>query len=214
MPFPLNRQISRRLTPSLAWLGLTPNQVTLLALAAGLASGWMLLQGTPSGWIVGALFFELAYLLDNCDGELARMTRTASGLGRWLDTVTDCLSHIAFFLGLGFGVHRLDPNRLWIRLGELAAVGVFLTYLAFFLQQLQQRGPSAWAHPDPPGRGEPAPSPWEMLRVVLREDFSLVVLGSALLGQMAWLLWGGVLGAFLYLFIYTVSIAVKVRPAR
>ncbi len=213
MSFSINRKISHRLTPGLAWLGLTPNQVTLLALAAGLASGWMLFQGTPSAWIVGALFFELAYLLDNCDGELARMTRATSGLGSWLDTVTDCLIHMTFFLALGFGVHRLDPDRLWIRLGEVAAVGVFLTYLAFFLQQVQRRGRSAWRHPDPPMAEGPI-NFWESLRVVLREDFALVVLASALMGRMAWLLWGGVLGAFAYLFLYTVSIAARVRPAR
>ena len=197
MRFPLNRSISERITPRLAALRLTPNQVTLISLAAGLLAAWNFFQGSFWGGLFGALWLELSYLLDNCDGELARMTGSVSGLGSWLDTVADCLTHTAFFLALGVGFARTNPNPIWIRAGWFAAGGVFLTYAAFLVEQVQQRGRAAWIHPDPPVREEPS-SLAGKLRKVFREDFSLIVLGAVLLGGLRWILWAGLIGSHLH----------------
>ena len=46
----------------------------------------------------------------------------------------------------------------------------------------------------------------------LRIDFSLLVVLSALLHQMAWILWSGALGVFLFWIPSTFLIAVRARP--
>lgn len=162
----------------------------------GLLAAWDFLQGTAQASIWGAVWFEISYLLDNCDGELARLTQRTSGFGSWLDTVSDCLIHGAFFLGLGFGLHRARGDLLWMILGWTAAVGVLLTYVAFLLEQLQQRGPSAWLHPDPPL--EERFTFAKGVQKIFREDFALIVLVSTCANQVSWLLWAGAMGAHLH----------------
>jgi len=124
--FSINRRISQRVTPWLVPLRVTPNQVTLLSLAAGLIGAWHFREGTAGAWLAGALWLQLSYVLDNCDGELARLTGRSSGFGSWLDTISDCVIHTAFFFWLGVGVARSHTGPLWIWLGVLAAAGVFL----------------------------------------------------------------------------------------
>ena len=197
MDHSVNRRISQWVTPRLLPLRVTPNQVTLLSLAAGLIGAWHFQEGTGRAWLAGAVWLQVSYLLDNCDGELARMTGRSTGFGSWLDTIADCIVHAAFFFSLGLGISRSHSHPIWLWLGVLAAAGVFLTYLTSVLRQVRLRGVSAWLHPDPLPGSEPADF-WGRARAALRADFSLVVLGSALVGQMAWLLWGGFFGAFLY----------------
>lgn len=165
-------------------------------------------QGDPRSWVIGAIWFQAAYLLDNCDGEVARLTNRTSGFGSWIDTITDCLIHIGFFGGLGCGISRYTGNPVWFRLGLLACGGVLLSYLTFVAEQVQIRGRAAWIHPDPP-QEEALKSFWKQLRKLFREDFSFVVLGSALVQQMAWLLWSGIAGSFLIGFASLLSITVR-----
>ena len=206
----LNRKIAVRITPWLARTGVTPNQVTLLALLAGLLAAWNFFRGDPAHWLWGAVWFQAAYILDNCDGSLARLTGRSSGFGSWLDTGVDMLIHIFFFLGLSSAVSRQDPQGPWLWLGGLTAAGVFLCYLTSFLKEIKRRGGAAWAHPDPP-KGTEQGDLWSKARVVMRADFSFVVLASALAGQMAWLLWSGLAGALVYVVSDIVGIAVLRR---
>ncbi len=209
----LNRKISTWVTPWLARTGVTPNQVTLLAFFAGLLAGWEFLQGDAAHWLRGAVWFQAAYILDNCDGSLARLTGRSSGFGSWLDTVTDMLIHMVFFLGLGVAVWRQDARGPWLWLGILAAASVFLCYLVSLLREVQKRGEAAWAHPDPPKGTEEADF-WSRARAVMRADFSFVVLASALAGHMAWLLWSGLVGALVYCFSDLFGMAARSAASR
>jgi len=68
----------------------TPNQVTFLsaAVAAVACAMFALLPG--HGWLIAAaLVFELSFVLDCADGQLARLRRTASPLGHLLDFLMD-----------------------------------------------------------------------------------------------------------------------------
>jgi phosphatidylglycerophosphate synthase len=66
--FPLVRHLSWRLTPLLARLPLSANQITLLSLIAALGASYLyLLQGYRTN-ILAALLFVLAFVLDTCDG--------------------------------------------------------------------------------------------------------------------------------------------------
>ena len=192
---------------------MTPNQVTLLAFCAGLVAGWDFLQGDAAHWLRGALWFQAAYVLDNCDGALARLTGRSSGFGSWLDTVADLAVHMLFFFGLGVAVWRKDPQGPWLWLGGLTAVGVFLCYVVSVLRQVQCRGSEAWAHPDPPKGTEDA-NFWSKARIVMRADFSFVVLASALAGHMAWLLWSGLGGALVYFVSDLVGMAARPAASR
>jgi phosphatidylglycerophosphate synthase len=96
---------------ALVWLlrgtRVTPNQVTFLATFVALLS-CALFIAVP-GWggaLLGALVFELSFVLDCVDGQLARIRKTASTIGHHLDFLMDEIK--AFFV---FGAITV---RLWL----------------------------------------------------------------------------------------------------
>jgi phosphatidylglycerophosphate synthase len=70
---------------------LTPNQVTFLATLVCAGAG-AIIALTPGSWfwlVIGALVFELSFVLDCVDGMLARLRKHASPVGHLLDFLMD-----------------------------------------------------------------------------------------------------------------------------
>jgi phosphatidylglycerophosphate synthase len=76
---------------------ITPNQVTFLATFVALGSCALFIV-LPGWWgaVVAALVFELSFVLDCVDGQLARIRKTASAIGHHLDFLMDEIK--AFFV--------------------------------------------------------------------------------------------------------------------
>lgn len=91
----LYRRASIYLSVPLAHLGATPNGITVAWIVLGLAGAAMLVTGAWSARVTGALLFQLAYLLDYVDGEVARLTARRSRSGELLDL-------------LGHGLHKVS----------------------------------------------------------------------------------------------------------
>lgn len=190
----LNRSIALKIVPWLARLHVTPNQVTLLGLAAGLVAAARFGEGAAS-WLAGALWLQLSFILDNCDGSLARLQNRTSGFGSWLDTVSDCLVNMGLFYGIGAGLRQDTGQGFWLVSGVVAAVGVFFSYAMAFAVQVHRRGDAAWRHPDPPA-GSEVDSQLVGFRKRAREDFSWIVLAAALAQHLEFLLWCGLGSSF------------------
>jgi phosphatidylglycerophosphate synthase len=112
----------------------TPNQVTLFAtvVAAGSCALFVLLPGWW-GAIVAALVFELSFILDCVDGQLARLRKTTSLVGHHLDFLMD---EIKAFLVLGSVTARLwrfsgDTTYLLVGIAGLACLGAGLSMTTF-----------------------------------------------------------------------------------
>ena len=86
-----------------ARVGLTPNQVTFIALCIGLLGATAFATGERAGYIAGAVLVYLSFVADCVDGQLARYTRTFSKFGAWLDSVFDRSKEYAAFAGLAIG---------------------------------------------------------------------------------------------------------------
>lgn len=194
--FPVNAALARILIPLFLRWKISANQVTVLSLLAGIAGGFCLIHGTPAGMFCGVTGFLLANLLDECDGSVARATGTSSGFGSWLDTLIGCNVHAIFFFSLGIGLSRATGQRAWFLMGVLAALGVIASTVIYVLTQRVVRGRGAWIHPDPPRSS--APGRFEFIKGMLRTDFSVIVLAAAIAGQLHWILWGGLVGPFLF----------------
>src|SRR3954454_11586259 len=128
-----NTLIHRLVRPAVravaAHTSLTPNHVTTLRLATGLAASMMFAQGIY-GWvaIIGGCIFLRSMLLDRADGELARQTNQMSVAGHRYDLVSDCMVGVCTFIGIGVGVvHTAGLNAVW--LGLLAGLGVGALFL-------------------------------------------------------------------------------------
>ena len=101
---------------------LSPDHITVVCLATGLAAGWLFFFTNP--WLNLAAFglFILSDILDSADGQLARLRGTSSRFGRILDGVSDNLRFINLYLCL---LVRLRVGGWgWAALGLATTAGV------------------------------------------------------------------------------------------
>ena len=131
---------------------ITPNQVTFLsaALAAGACAMFALLPGY-GGLVAAAAVFELSFVLDCADGQLARLRSTASPLGHLLDFLMDELKAMLLLAAVAVRLwtERGDERYLLVGLaaGFCLASGISLTSF--------MRRPEYGARP-PTADGQPA----------------------------------------------------------
>lgn len=104
-------------------VGLTPDQVTVLALVIAVVAAAFLALGTATGYIVGGLAVAFTGVLDLVDGRLARTTDRATARGDLLDHAGDRFADAVIVLGVAAGIGRWP-------LGLLGLSGVlFAAYL-------------------------------------------------------------------------------------
>ncbi|MCP5373221.1 MAG: CDP-alcohol phosphatidyltransferase family protein [Hyphomicrobiales bacterium] len=197
-PFPLIRHVSALATPALLRLPVTANQVTTLSLAAGMYANWLVTRGTWRADLVAGLFMVLCYVLDNCDGEVARRKNQCSEFGARFDSFVDWIVHAAFFAALGIGQARATGEDLWLWLGWAGAIGGTLNYVIGLWMEFRtgDQIPQAPEEGYRPTRiGE-----WVIffLRELSRADFCFIVLALAA-ADLLWLLVpAGAIGAQVY----------------
>ncbi len=92
----------------------TPNQITLLALAAGLAAAWNFSSGSAASLAAGACWYLLSNILDCADGQLARLQKSGTPFGRLLDGIADYVSGISIFIGIGAGLAAQGHPDWWL----------------------------------------------------------------------------------------------------
>lgn len=88
-----------------AKLGVTPNWVTIASIILGVAGGILLYYGEkPLMWLnyVGIFLIIWANTYDSADGQLARLTKQYSRIGRILDGVSGDLWFFAIYFALVF----------------------------------------------------------------------------------------------------------------
>ena len=86
-----------------ARLRVPPPAVVVAAGAAGIAAAVQLGRGSL---FAAALLVQLKTLLDNADGQLARLTGKTSAFGRYLDSEIDLLVNVALFVALAWTTGR------------------------------------------------------------------------------------------------------------
>jgi phosphatidylserine synthase len=91
------RPLAHLVVVPLARLGVPPPAVVLAGTAVGIAGAVELARGHL---VVAALLVQLKTVLDNADGQLARLTGRVSAFGRYLDSECDLLVNAALFAAL------------------------------------------------------------------------------------------------------------------
>jgi len=92
------RPLSNLLVPVLARTGVAPTAVVLANATTGLVAALALARGEL---LAAALVLQLKTLLDNADGQLARVTGRVTLTGRYLDTEADLVVNALVFAALG-----------------------------------------------------------------------------------------------------------------
>jgi hypothetical protein len=103
-------------------LRLTPNTVTLIGAAVGVAGGALLASERLA--LAGFALLMLHGILDSSDGQLARMTGQVSEVGRVLDGVGGYLTHSAIYIAILIGaVPRTGASLVpWALLAAIANI--------------------------------------------------------------------------------------------
>jgi hypothetical protein len=112
------RPIARLIANSLKETSYTPIDVTIWFVISGLIAIGCILTGY---YWAAAFFLIFKSILDAADGELARLKKTPSHTGRYLDSVSDIILNLLIFVSLWFAT-------------ESNFVSCFLAFLAIQLQ--------------------------------------------------------------------------------
>ncbi len=193
--FSFNRIIATRVSDTLVKTPLTPNQLTTLSLAAGLASAAAMAHGTRAWLILGALLLQTAFILDNCDGEIARRKNLKSRFGMWYDFIVDVLVDCALWTGLCIGALAQGVTPLVVPVAVAAAAG---SLSLFWVVVSRRLGGGSGKEPSP------TKNPFLSALHVLGHDGdpSLLVWIFALAGYPGWLLLAGCV-YINFLWVYT-----------
>lgn len=131
---------------------ITPNQVTFASLAVCALAGAMFLARSGPLWVfLAALVFELSFVLDCADGQLARIRRRASVLGHQLDFLMDELKAMLVYACVGVHLWRFsgDVHFLLVCVG-----GMFCLASGIGLTSFMRR--PEYGAPPPTEDGQPA----------------------------------------------------------
>lgn len=112
------RPIARFIANSLRNTKFTPVDVTIAFIISGLIGIYCI---TKEYYFTAAFFLIFKSILDAADGELARIKKTPSYTGRFLDSVSDIILNLIIFV------------TLW----QVTEISLVLAFLAFFGIQLQ-----------------------------------------------------------------------------
>jgi phosphatidylglycerophosphate synthase len=213
----LNRPISLRLTRILARLDVSPNAVTtfvfLLSIAAAvIAAG----ASTYAALALSGVLFQIASIIDGCDGELSRYMFKGSRFGAWYDSLTDNVRHAVFFSALGVHSYRHTEQPLY-----LWAVGLFVLVAVYLVSTMARRliaeeAPGTHliivaetaAFATSPAAGWFERFAWP-LRVMVKQDvIALIILVGLLSARPAATFWLGLVG----LVVMTIQVQRALRP--
>jgi phosphatidylglycerophosphate synthase len=170
------RRISLALTRRLAASTVTPNEMTVVSLAIGLASAPFFLSSSPGWQLAGALLFLAHSILDGCDGELARLKFQQSRWGAILDFWGDNTVHVAVFASIAIG-WSLAIGTAWPLLAGAIAVAATLGSAAAMFQRLAEDRPTAGGSPGA-----------RLVDDLATRDFIYLLILASAFGKAAWFL--------------------------
>jgi archaetidylinositol phosphate synthase len=180
--------LSTPITDLAARMGLHPNVMTLISLVLGLTACGFFLWGDKTSLIIGAVILYVSYVLDWCDGQLARFTGKMSPFGGWLDQICDRIKEFAYVSTLAVGAYNstADVTVFYWALGAL-----FFLFLLEYYGQMNRAIPESKAAsetaaavaPETPPMGRPTGNRRKIvIDFSIDEQYAVVCLGIVFAG--------------------------------
>ena len=146
------RPVSVHLTAFLLRLGASANGVSVAKGVVACVGAALFASRSVTGPLVGCLLLQLAFLLDACDGELARLRETdRTAGGEYLDKLGDAASRSLLHLCWGIGAWMASGRPAWVLCGG-ALAGLWLVQRFCLMETLLE---SLSSHPGTaPSHGE------------------------------------------------------------
>jgi len=195
----VERPISLQIVRRLASTSVTPNQVTLISVAIGLAGAPCFISALWPWQTFGALLFLVHSIVDGCDGELARLRFQESRWGGVLDFWGDNVVHIATFACMAVG-WSLSVSATWpLWFGAAAVFGNAGSAALVYWRQMRVKADSGPLFTSVSAESDRRLA-W-LLDAASRRDFIYLVLLLALFGKSDWFLLLAALGAPVFFFL-------------
>jgi phosphatidylglycerophosphate synthase len=125
---PLAYVLARALLPT----PISPNLVTIASMLIGVTSAVLIATHGPHHFQWAALCAFLSTVFDCADGQLARMRKTSSVIGRMLDGTADVIVTGAILVGGGYYICQKYGSTWW-----LTALGIAFTIVAGVATSIQ-----------------------------------------------------------------------------
>ena len=182
------RKLSMAVTRRLVDTGATPNMMTVVSVAIGLAGAACFLSAAPAWQLTGALLFLAHSILDGCDGELARLKFLESRHGAVLDFWGDNIVHFAVFscIAIGWALHTHSAFPLVV--GGVAVASAAGTAAFMFKRFVEDRATTGtWAS--------------RLIGAMSHRDFIYIVVLLSAFGRAHWFLMATAVGTPLFLIL-------------
>ncbi len=129
----INRPAASLLVQGLKKTRATPNQVTVVSLAAGVAGAGCFLLGRPWGFLCGGILVQISSIIDCADGMLARELGISSTYGAYLDVFLDRINEFFIITAYMIGWYFYSGNTPALVLGLTAAALYFLQITLYYI---------------------------------------------------------------------------------
>lgn len=200
----INRHISIFISKRIVHTPLTPNMMSVFTFLLGLAGAYSVSLGGYYPVLLGAFLFQWNSILDGVDGELARVRFQQSKLGQWVDTASDDLSNIAFYLGLTLGARGLPGDQYLVPIGLIGTVAFVLQMIVLYVELIQKGSGDLYAIDWDFDKAPPEGFAGKLLvffRYALKKDFAILFfLLMAVFGVLPYMLpiiAGGAIGTLI-----------------
>lgn len=181
----VERRISLAISRRLASTGATPNAMTLVSVAVGLAGAALFVSRSPWAPLAGSLLVLAHSILDGCDGELARLKFKESHLGGVLDFWGDNVVHSALFAAIATSWSRASGEGWPLLLGAAAVAGTILSAAFVFRHTMAGSGDGPLFTSVSRSPGSPFA---KMADALARRDFLYLLVVLSAFGKEHWFL--------------------------
>jgi phosphatidylglycerophosphate synthase len=93
--------------------GISPNMVTWSSVVVAAGATAAFITTSRALWVLGAVLLYLSFILDCCDGGVARVTGKSSRYGGWFDMISDRIKEYGVYAGLAIGGVRAGYSGMW-----------------------------------------------------------------------------------------------------
>lgn len=110
-------------------LGLSANQISVFAIAVAVVGSLFLGWANINYRVFGAVLLNIWLILDCVDGDIARLTNTASSSGEFMDALGGYYATAGIYVGSGFGAWQFTGRLEWVIVGTMTSVLSLLSRL-------------------------------------------------------------------------------------
>ncbi len=196
-----NRPISLFISRFLIKTPLSGNQVTGITTLVGILSGLLTAMGNYTSVAIGAFLFQLASIMDGCDGEVSKLKMTDSKMGQWLDTISDNFTYLFYIVGVTLGVAKQGYEPVAI-VGTLAIFGLSMTLFVMFYYLIRYTNSGSLIAIQNDFQNQASGDKGGLKRffasiqfMVKRDFFALVFFTLAIFGGLRAILWLSLIGS-------------------